>query len=238
MVRGEKWGFLRSFLMSGIINFALIIVIASTGVFVVEKVEEVFTEVELIETPTDLEVPVVPTEKMELDPMASLGEVSTTKRSVKSLFSSESPASGETRTESIQGDFNVNAEKGDPGSLNHSGTQGPAGTKGNETSTSSEGTTSSQSQTAQAIDWKSRFISRVEANKRYPVKAAQEGIEGTVRMKVVIGSDGQLRSSNITAGADSRLNQAARDAVRASVPFPQESGGDLVVEFGIRFHLN
>jgi TonB family protein len=47
----------------------------------------------------------------------------------------------------------------------------------------------------------------------YPIEAAREGIEGSVRMDVIVGSDGTVRSVRVLSGP-AMLSSAAVSAVR------------------------
>ena len=88
------------------------------------------------------------------------------------------------------------------------------------------------------IDWRSRFVAQVEQNKTYPFQARRQGITGIVRVRVVISQGGTLLENQVVSSSgDSRLDQAALEAVRASVPFVHEYGGTLSLTIPIRFYL-
>ncbi|MCB1167402.1 MAG: energy transducer TonB [Leptospiraceae bacterium] len=88
-----------------------------------------------------------------------------------------------------------------------------------------------------------QVLRRIEANKRYPLREKQQGIEGGVRIRIELLSDGSLKSIGlITPSPISAFNQEALASVRRSVPFPpfppimkQESLGlVLQLDFKIR----
>ena len=89
------------------------------------------------------------------------------------------------------------------------------------------------------IDWRSRFVAQVEQNKTYPFQARRQGVTGVVRVRVVISQGGTLLENRIVSSSgDSRLDQAALEAVRASVPYSHKHDGSLSMTIPIRFHLN
>ena len=91
----------------------------------------------------------------------------------------------------------------------------------------------------QHIDWRSRFVSRVENNKQYPLAARRRNITGTTQLQIAISPAGSLLSCSIVASSGNEsLDQAALKAVRASVPFPHEAGGNLNLTLRVRFNVD
>lgn len=69
-------------------------------------------------------------------------------------------------------------------------------------------------------NYKQYAVSRIAANKSYPLKSRAKNEEGVVRVFVVIASDGSLQKAVITETCDfSALNEAALMAVKKSAPF-------------------
>lgn len=69
-------------------------------------------------------------------------------------------------------------------------------------------------------NYKQYAVSRIAANKSYPLKSRAKNEEGIVRVFVVIASDGSLQKAVITETCDfSALNEAALMAVKKSAPF-------------------
>lgn len=68
--------------------------------------------------------------------------------------------------------------------------------------------------------YKQYAVSRIAANKSYPLKSRAKSEEGVVRVFVIIASDGSLQKAVITETCDfSALNEAALMAVKKSSPF-------------------
>jgi|GEM_PF-3213523 TonB family C-terminal domain len=89
------------------------------------------------------------------------------------------------------------------------------------------------------VDWQGRFLARVDSRKVYPMSARRQNVTGLVRVHVSIsGSGGLLSNSIVASSGDSRLDQAALDAVRASTPFPHQAGDTLTMTIPIRFRLD
>lgn len=118
------------------------------------------------------------------------------------------------------------------GSSGGSGSGQGTGTSGNGSGSGSGGSSGGGSN----IDWQGRFLTRVEQNKTYPFQARRQGVEGVVRVRVVISPGGSLEANHVSSSSgDSRLDKAATDAVRASAPFPHDKGENLVMTIPIRF---
>ncbi len=80
---------------------------------------------------------------------------------------------------------------------------------------------------------------RVRAALAYPEAARRRGIEGVVGLSIRLDENGGLAGLRVTISSGSPLlDQAAREAVVASLPFPALSGSprsyDLAVRFGLR----
>ena len=83
---------------------------------------------------------------------------------------------------------------------------------------------------------------KIESRKRYPETAKARRIEGRVKVRFVLASDGSVRDVTVSKGArHSDLNMAALDAVRTAAPFPRPPSnlfkGDLSLELIIVFEL-
>ena len=116
---------------------------------------------------------------------------------------------------------------------------GSSASPGNTSSGSSSSSGGGKSGGASNVDWRGRFVARVESNKSYPFQARRQGVTGLVKVSVVISDSGSLlENSVVVSSGDSRLDKAAQEAVRASVPFPHEAGGSLAMTIPIRFNLN
>ncbi len=82
----------------------------------------------------------------------------------------------------------------------------------------------------------------IEKNKRYPQMARRRNHEGSVRVKFVVDSNGNVNALEIVKGSDyESLNKAALEAVRRAAPFakPPSSIGKnaLKLELTINFKL-
>lgn len=68
--------------------------------------------------------------------------------------------------------------------------------------------------------YKSYALSRIAGKKVYPYAARSKGIEGKVRLRVVISADGSLLSCELlTPSEHELLNEAALSAVQKAAPF-------------------
>ena len=66
-----------------------------------------------------------------------------------------------------------------------------------------------------------QVLRKIEANKRYPLREKQQGIEGGVRLRIELLSDGSLKSIGLISPSPiAAFNQEALASVRRSVPFP------------------
>lgn len=169
-------------------------------------------------------------------------------RKVPSLFqknteqvNSNSSGTNSTDTtpgETGNGDGPVTGPAGGGGGSGSAATSGGAGSgTGGGQGTGSGGGTGSGS--GSGVDWRNRFVAVVESHKRYPMQARRQGVTGVVRVRVTISAGGSLVENTVVSSAgDARLDNAALDAVRASVPFSHDSGGSLSMVIPIRFNLN
>jgi protein TonB len=82
---------------------------------------------------------------------------------------------------------------------------------------------------------------QVEAHKDYPAFARQLRLQGTVTVRVEIGSGGRLRAATILASSGhTHLDKAALAAVRNAGRFPAPENfslGDVIVDIPITFQL-
>lgn len=75
---------------------------------------------------------------------------------------------------------------------------------------------------------------------KYPVKAKARGIQGTVKMKVLVGANGEVKDWKIISG-NSMLTKAAEQAVARRRYRPVHIGGkgvQVVTEVDVRFSLH
>lgn len=81
------------------------------------------------------------------------------------------------------------------------------------------------------------LLAEVEKNKFYPFIARKMGIEGKVRLKVVIGRRGELLSVKVLSSDSSFLEKAAVKTLKKCL-FPPPPGGKFETELTIRYKLN
>ena len=80
-------------------------------------------------------------------------------------------------------------------------------------------------QKAQA-SYKSYALSRIAGKKQYPYSARSKGLEGKVRVRVVIKPDGTLSECEILTPCEHEaLNEACLSAIRKSAPFKKMKSG-------------
>jgi protein TonB len=76
---------------------------------------------------------------------------------------------------------------------------------------------------------------------RYPAEARRKGIEGEVRVSLLVGEDGRVREVRILEASPSGIfDESAREAARSWLFEPARRGGEPVlsrVEAPIRFEL-
>ena len=79
-------------------------------------------------------------------------------------------------------------------------------------------------------------------NPVYPTEAKKEGVQGTIVLQALIAEDGTVRETSVLEGEDTRLVDAAREAVGQWLfePMRDEDGEPLAVLFTvtIRFALS
>jgi len=83
---------------------------------------------------------------------------------------------------------------------------------------------------------------KIEGNKKYPVVARKRQVEGRVKVRFVIESDGTVSDLVLSEGSrHAMLDEAALEAVRASAPFPPPPrrlfSGPVSLEVSILFEL-
>jgi TonB family protein len=86
------------------------------------------------------------------------------------------------------------------------------------------------------------MVRRVDAKKRYPRISQENGEEGIVPVKLIVGSSGEVLDFQVLKNSEfSRLNEATRQTIKEASPFPPlPSGYDkprLVVEIPVRFRI-
>ena len=78
-------------------------------------------------------------------------------------------------------------------------------------------------QTKAEESYKAYALKRIASKKNYPLKARATGLEGSVKLHVVIGSGGELELAEITQPCQHELlNEAALLAVKNSAPFKKK----------------
>lgn len=83
---------------------------------------------------------------------------------------------------------------------------------------------------------------KIEGNKKYPTVARKRQVEGRVKVRFVIESDGSVSDLRLSDGSrHGMLDEAALEAVRASAPFPPPPrrlfSGPVSLEVSILFEL-
>ena len=82
-----------------------------------------------------------------------------------------------------------------------------------------------EEQKAQA-SYKSYALSRIAGKKQYPYSARSKGLEGKVRVRLVINPDGTVVEAKILEPCEyDELNEAALTAIRKSSPFKKMKAG-------------
>jgi protein TonB len=81
----------------------------------------------------------------------------------------------------------------------------------------------------------------VEHNREYPAMARQQGLQGTVTVRVAIRGDGSIAAVTVASSSGHKgLDKAAVSAVRRSAPFKPPAGfglGEVTVEIPIVYRL-
>ncbi|KXB08906.1 energy transducer TonB [candidate division MSBL1 archaeon SCGC-AAA382M17] len=79
------------------------------------------------------------------------------------------------------------------------------------------------------------FRKYVQENIEYPTVAAENGIEGTVFIKFVVDTDGDISSVTVMRGVDPALNEEAKSAIRGAPKWEpgQQRGEPVKVQFTI-----
>jgi len=85
-------------------------------------------------------------------------------------------------------------------------------------------------------DYLKLVLQEIEKNKFYPLIARRMGIEGRVRLKVVIGKGGELLSVSVLSSDSSVLKRAAVKTLK-KCHFPPPPGGKFETELTIRYKL-
>lgn len=249
--KAKVWSNKQCFGISCSVHFliAVLVIFASIGLAHPQK-EVASMEVELIEAPT-IQAESAGGGKEDPSPIIgpSVSQSSPVpQRKVPSLFQKNpeqvnSNSSGTNSTdappgETGNGDGPVTGPAGGGGG---SGSTAAGGGSGSGTG-GGQGTgsgTGSGSGSGSGVDWRNRFVAVVESHKRYPMQARRQEVTGVVRVRVTISAGGSLvENAVISSAGDARLDKAALDAVRASVPFSHDSGGSLTMVIPIRFSLN
>jgi len=85
-------------------------------------------------------------------------------------------------------------------------------------------------------DYLKLVLQEIEKNKFYPLIARRMGIEGRVKLKIVIGKGGELLSVSVLSSDSSVLKRAAVKTLK-KCHFPPPPGGKFETELTIRYKL-
>ena len=85
-------------------------------------------------------------------------------------------------------------------------------------------------------DYLKLVLQEIEKNKFYPLIARRMGIEGRVKLKIVIGKGGELLSVSVLSSDSSVLEKAAVKTLK-KCHFPPPPGGKFETELTIRYKL-
>ena len=85
-------------------------------------------------------------------------------------------------------------------------------------------------------DYLKLVLREIERNKFYPLIARRMGIEGRVKLKIVIGKGGELLSVLVLLSDSSVLKRAAVKTLKRC-HFPPPPGGKFETELTIRYKL-
>ncbi len=98
----------------------------------------------------------------------------------------------------------------------------------------------SDSQRKALANYKSYVLGRIASKKKYPYSARSQGLEGKVRVRLTINSDGKLIDTELLQECDHEvLNEACLTAIKKSAPFKKMPDGQesLTVTFVMDFSL-
>lgn len=88
--------------------------------------------------------------------------------------------------------------------------------------------------------YKKYALTRIAAKKAYPYKARTQGIEGKVKVQIVIATDGSVKEAEIIEKSDSELlNAACLEAIKKAAPFKKMKEGmsEMTIIFVMDFAL-
>lgn len=93
-----------------------------------------------------------------------------------------------------------------------------------------------------ALAFAETFVNRVVRDQGYPAEALARGLEGTVRVTVVIGPDGRVKSASIAVSSghpllDAEAVRKVRDAEGLPVPPALLRGREFSLVLPIAFRL-
>jgi TonB family protein len=98
----------------------------------------------------------------------------------------------------------------------------------------------SDSQTKALASYKSYALGRIASKKTYPYAARSQGLEGKVRARVVIHSDGTVAEAELLEKCEHEvLNEACLDAIKKAAPFKKMPKGQksMTLTFVMDFSL-
>jgi TonB family protein len=82
---------------------------------------------------------------------------------------------------------------------------------------------------------------RISANKTYPRRAKERGVEGRVVVSLTVGRNGDLINSQVVSTDSSLLSNGVEEIIRRSTPFPaipsEIDSSEVTLEVPIRFNL-
>ncbi len=98
----------------------------------------------------------------------------------------------------------------------------------------------SDSEKKAAASYKSYALGRIASKKSYPYSARSKGLEGKVRVRIVINPDGTVSETEILEKCEHEiLNEACLDAIKKSAPFKKMKKGQnsMTLTFAMDFSL-
>lgn len=99
----------------------------------------------------------------------------------------------------------------------------------------------SDSEEKALASYKSYALARIASKKIYPYSARSKGLEGKVRVRIVINPDGNVSETEILEKSDHEiLNEACLTAVKKAAPFKKMEKGQnaITLTFTMDFSLN
>jgi TonB family protein len=114
----------------------------------------------------------------------------------------------------------------------------PSRTASTSTGTSTSTVTGTGTNAGSAASIRAAFLQKIESMKTYPALARASGIQGSVRLRVILDEQGNLASMTVlqTSG-NYMLDEAAEKLVRNALPF-QHHTPSFTCEFSVAYRLS